>query len=159
MLRRLLSSLAVAAALVLPASRAHAQLLDAKVVSLEAAKRMIAAAEAEARKNNWNMSIAIVDATGELIAFHRMDEASPASVGISQGKARTAARFKRPTKSLDSSVTAGRTALLSFDGITLVEGGVPIIVAGKVIGAVGVSGASSAQDAQVAQAGIAALTP
>jgi uncharacterized protein GlcG (DUF336 family) len=71
----------------------------------------------------------------------------------------TAARFKRPTKSLDSSVTAGRTGLLSFDGITAVEGGVPIIVAGKVIGAVGVSGASSAQDAQVAQAGIAALTP
>ena len=138
---------------------AAAQLLDAKAISLEAARRMMAAAEAEARKNGWNVSIAIVDAAGELILFQRLDEASPASVGISQAKARTAARFKRPTKAMEESVTQGRIVMLAFEGVTPVEGGVPVTAGGKVIGAVGVSGVTSPQDAQVAQAAVAALTP
>jgi len=136
-----------------------AQLLDAKVVSLEAATRMMAAAEAEARKNGWNVSIAITDGAGDLVLFRRMDDASPASVVISQAKARTAARFRRPTKALEDAVASGRAALLSFEGVTFVEGGVPITVDGKVMGGVGVSGATSQQDAQVARAGAGALVP
>jgi glc operon protein GlcG len=157
-LRSLAFVLALVTAAALPA-RAAAQLLDTKTVSLAAARRMMTAAEAEARKNGWNVSIAIVDASGELLAFHRMDDSSPASVGVSQAKARTAARFRRPTKALEEAVAGGRTALLSFEGMAMVEGGVPITADGKVIGAVGVSGASSAQDAQVAQAAVATLAP
>ena len=78
---------------------------------------------------------------------------------MSQAKARTAARFRRPTKALEDAVAGGRAALLSFDGVTMVEGGVPVIVGGKVIGAIGVSGVTSVQDAVVAQAGVAALRP
>lgn len=156
--RSLALVLALVTAAALPA-RAAAQLLDTKTVSLAAARRMMAAAEAEARKNGWNVSIAIVDASGELLAFQRMDDSSPASVGVSQAKARTSARFRRPTKALEEAVAGGRTALLSFEGMAMVEGGVPITADGKVIGAVGVSGASSAQDAQVAQAAVATLAP
>ena len=142
----------------LPRSAA-AQLGDAKTITLQAARTMLAAAEAEAKRNGWNVSIAVVDAAGELIGFVRMDDASPGSVGISQAKARTAARMRRPTKALDSVVSAGRTGILSFEGVVAVEGGVPVIVGGKFIGAVGASGATSAQDAQVAKAGVEALRP
>lgn len=138
---------------------ASAQLLDAKVVSLEAAKKILAGAEAEARRNNWNVSIAVVDAAGSLIAFQRMDDASLPSADVAQAKARTAARYKRPTKALDSALTAGRTAYLAFPDMIPVEGGVPIVVNGKVIGGVGVSGAASSQDAQMATAGIKTIIP
>jgi glc operon protein GlcG len=137
----------------------RAQLADSKVLTLQAAKTMLAAAEAEARKNNWTMSIAVVDAAGELIAFDRMDEAPFSSIAVAQGKARTAARFRRPTKALDSTVTAGRVGVITLEGVVAVEGGVPIIVNGKVLGAIGASGAASAQDAQVARAGVDALKP
>lgn len=150
-------ALALATLLAASARPAHAQLLDAKVISLEAAKRMMDASEAEARRNGWNVSVTIVDASGELLMFHRMDDAAPSSVIISQGKARTAARFKRPTKALDSALANGRMAILGFEGVVPVEGGVPVIASGKVIGAIGVSGASSAQDAQVARAGVGVL--
>ena len=148
----------IAAALVAPRAL-PAQLLDAKVISLEAAKKIVAGAEAEARKNGWSVSIAVVDAAGNLIAFERMDDATLPSLLLSQAKARTAARYRRPTKALDSALTAGRTAYLAFPDLTPVEGGVPIVVAGRVIGGVGVSGATSAQDAQMAQAGATTLTP
>lgn len=150
-------ALALAALLAVGARPARAQLLDAKVISHDAARRMMDAAEAEARRNGWNVSVSIVDASGELIMFHRMDEAAPSSVIISQGKARTAARFRRPTKALDSSLASGRLAILGFEGVVPVEGGVPVTANGKVIGAVGVSGATSAQDAQVARAATAVL--
>ena len=88
-----------------------------------------------------------------------MDDAAITSVAISQGKARTAARFRRPTRALDSSLTAGRTPLLALDGLVPIEGGVPITVGGRVVGAVGVSGVTSQQDAQCAAAGAAAVTP
>ena len=142
----------------LPA-RASAQLLDAKIISLQAARTMVAACEAEARRNNWNVSIAVVNAAGELLMFTRMDDAPSSSVDIAQGKARTSAMFRRPTRAMDSAMTAGRLAYLAFPGAIPVEGGVPVIVAGKVIGAIGVSGATSQQDAQVAQAGVRALVP
>lgn len=137
----------------------RAQLADSKVVTLEAAKTMLAAAEAEARKNHWTMSIAVVDAAGELLAFHRMDDAPFGSIAVSQGKARTAARFRRPTKAFDSTVAAGRVGLMTLDGAVTVEGGVPIVVNGRTLGAVGASGGASAQDAQVARAGVEALKP
>lgn len=157
-MKRTLFVLALVGAAFVAPRTAVAQLGDAKVITLQAAKTMIAAAEAEARKNGWNVSIAVVDAAGETIAFERMDDAAISTVAVAQGKARTAARFKRPTKALDSSLTAGRFALLAFDAIP-VEGGVPVIVNGKFIGAVGTSGATSAQDAQVSRAGVEALKP
>jgi uncharacterized protein GlcG (DUF336 family) len=138
-------------------SPARAQLLQTQTLSLQAARTMAAAAEAEARENNWNVAIAIVDAAGELILFHRLDQTQPASLDIAIGKARTAARFRRPTKVLEDAVAGGRTVLLALDGVLPLEGGLPIVVDGRVIGAVGVSGVTSQQDAQVAQAAIDAL--
>lgn len=140
----------------LPAA-ASAQLLDARVISLEAARRMADAAEAEAARNQWNVAIAIVDAAGELILFHRLDGVQPISLDIALQKARTAARFRRPTKALQDAVESGRTVLLAIDGMLPLEGGVPVVVDGQVIGAIGVSGVTSQQDAQIAQAGLAAL--
>lgn len=137
----------------------HAQLLDAKIISLAAAKKMLAAAEAEARSNNWSVSIAIVDASGNLLAFQKLDDASLPSIDVAQAKARTAARYRRPTRGLDSAVTAGRMHYLAFPGMIPLEGGVPVIAHGKVIGGIGVSGVSSAQDAQIAAAGARALAP
>lgn len=136
---------------------AAAQTRDVRVVDADGARRALLAAEAEAKKNGWAMSIAVVDPGGELIGFLRMDGASPGSIDISRAKARTAARFRRPTKAFEESVTSGRTAILSFEGVVTVEGGVPIVIGGAVVGAVGVSGASSAQDGLVAAAGVAAV--
>lgn len=141
-----------------PAS-AQAQLVDRKVLTIAAVKAIMNAAEAEAVRNNWNVSIAIVDAHGELLAFRRMDNASIASVDISQGKARTAARLRRPTKMLADAMASGNVAFLSVDGITALQGGLPIEVGGVVIGGIGVSGVTSVQDEQVAAAGVAALRP
>ena len=152
------SILVTALLLALPAS-ARAQLRTERVLSLEGARRALAAAETEARRNSWPVSIAVVDATGDLLAFVRLDGAHPPSVNLSRGKARTAARFRRPTRTMDSLVTAGRTALLNADDALPIEGGVPILVGGVVVGAVGVSGVTSAQDAQVAAAGAAAVVP
>ena len=138
-------------------TRVAAQVRVMHAVTADAAERAIAAAVAEARKQGWLVSIAVVDNGGELVAFLRMDDASPSSVDISRGKARTAARLRRATRLLDSTLTAGRLPILGIDGITPVEGGVPIIVNGEVVGAIGVSGATSAQDAQVARAGVATV--
>ena len=140
-------------------NRASAQLRPSRSVAAEGAQRALAAASAEARKQGWTVSIAVVDPAGELIAFLRMDGALHASVNIAQAKARTAARFRRPTRGLDSALTAGRLAILGLEGVTPVEGGVPIVVNGEVVGAVGVSGVTSAQDAQVALTGAAAVQP
>ena len=134
-----------------------AQLADRKALTLDGARRIMAAAEAEAMKNKWTVAIAIVDEGGELIAFHKIDDTQAASIDVAIGKARTAARMKRPTKALEDAVAGGRTVLLSVEGLVPLEGGVPITVEGRIIGAVGVSGVTSQQDAQVAQAGIAAL--
>ncbi len=137
-------------------SPAHAQVRTTAMLTMDGAKNIMAAAEAEAKKNNWNMSIAIVDAAGGLVAFHKGDGTRPSNVDFSIAKARTAARFQRETRLLDSAVTAGRIQYLAADAFPM-EGGVPIRVDGQIIGAVGVSGGSSAQDAQVASVGIAAL--
>lgn len=141
----------------LSTSLSWGQTADRKVITLNGAKAILAAAEAEATKNNWTVAIAVVDESGTLIAFHKIDDTQIGSVDIAIGKARTAARMKRPTKALEDAVAGGRTVMLAVDGITPLEGGVPVMLDGRVIGAVGVSGVTSQQDAQVAQAGAAAL--
>ena len=122
---------------------------------IDGAKATIAAAEA--MKNKWTVAIAVVDESGNLIAFPKIDDTQVGSIDIAIGKARTAARMKRPTKALEDAVAGGRTVMLAVDGITPLEGGVPVMLDGRVIGAVGVSGVTSQQDAQVAQSGAAAL--
>jgi uncharacterized protein GlcG (DUF336 family) len=129
----------------------------AKYITLEAAKKMAAAGEEEARKNGWNVAIAIVDASGGLILFHKLDETQPGSIAVAQGKARAAALFKRPSRAMEEAIAAGKVAFLTVEGIVPMQGGLPVIVEDKVIGAVGVSGVTSAQDEQVAQAAIEVL--
>lgn len=126
-------------------------------ITLDDARRITAAAEAEAVKNGWNVCIAIVDDGAHLLHFVRMEGAQLASVDIALGKARSALLGKRPTKAYEDLIAGGRTAALSMPGITHLEGGVPIVVEGQFVGAVGVSGVKSSQDAQIADAGIAAL--
>lgn len=151
--------LAIALLALTIAAPATAQTADAKVLTLSGVRAMAEAAEAEARRNNWNVAIAVVDTHGELLFFLKMDNVQQQSVDIAQAKARTAARMRRPTKALDDGVVGGRLALLAVDGVLPLEGGVPVIHNGVVIGAVGVSGVTSAQDAQVAAAGIRAVFP
>jgi glc operon protein GlcG len=136
---------------------AEAQLADRKALTLEGAKRIMTAAEKEATANKWNVAIAVVDDAGELLMFQKMDDVQVASVDIAIGKARSAARFRRPTKALEDTVAKGRTTLMAVEGVLPLEGGVPIVVDGRVIGAVGVSGVASQDDARIAEAGIAAL--
>ncbi len=124
----------------------------------DAVKAIAAAAEAEAMRNNWMVSIAIVDDGANLLHFARLDGAHIASVEIAQGKARTAMRYRRPSGALEEAVASGRTALLALDGITPLQGAVPIVHEGTIVGAIGVSGVLSTQDEQVATAGANALT-
>ena len=143
------------------ASNAIAQLPNpyGMSVSLENAKKAAASAIAEARKNQWNMAVAIVDISGELVYFEKLDATQAASVNIAQDKARSAARFKRPTKALQDVLAAGGAGLrlLALEGAVPVEGGVPILMDGKIVGAVGVSGGTSEQDGQCAKAGADAV--
>jgi len=128
-----------------------------KYITLELAKKAMAAAEAEAQKNNWNVAIAIVDAGANLILFEKMDDTQLGSVNIAVGKARTAVNFKRPTKAIEDLVAGGRQVFLAVEGITPLQGGLPVMAEGKLIGAVGVSGVMSSQDEQVAQAAVTVL--
>ena len=137
----------------------QAQVVEKKALTLDGAKKVIAAAEAEAVKNRVGCNVAVVDDGGNLIAFHRIDPTFPAGARVSIGKARTAALFRQPTKNFEDVITQkGRTSMIALDDFTPLQGGVPIIVGGQIVGAVGVSGASSAdQDEQFAKAGAAAL--
>jgi uncharacterized protein GlcG (DUF336 family) len=126
-------------------------------ISLEQAKKIGAAAAAEATRNGWKVAIAIVDPHGLLKYYEMMDDTQTASAAVSIEKARTAAMFRRPTKMLEDAVSGGRHVLLSMPGATPIEGGLPIVVDGKVIGGIGISGLTSAQDGQVAQAGLDTL--
>ena len=133
------------------------QLATKKALTLEAAKLIAAAAQAEAKKNNWNMVVCVVDDGAHMIYLERMDGAQLASVQVAQDKARTAVLFKRPSKALEEAVAGGRTVVMKLAGATPVEGGIPILVDGQIVGGIGVSGATSPQDGQVAAAGLAAL--
>ena len=127
-------------------------------MTLEAAKQIAAAAQQEARKNNWTMVIAIVDDGGHLIYLERMDGTQVASVTVAQEKAACAILFKRPTKALEEAVAGGRIVVMKLAGSVPVEGGLPIVVDGQFVGAIGVSGGTSPQDGQVAAAGLTAMS-
>ncbi len=128
-------------------------------LTLEDVKKIAAGAEAEALRNNWAVSFAIVDEGGHLLWYQRLDGAAPASSYIAPAKARTAALGRRESKSYEDVINNGRMSFLSAPELEgMLEGGVPVLVDGHVIGAVGVSGVKSNEDAQIAKAGIAALT-
>jgi len=128
-------------------------------ISREAARHAATAALAEAARNNWTMVAAIVDTGGHLVYLERMDDVQIGSVVVAQTKARSAALFKRPTKALQDALAAGGEGLrvLALEGAVPVEGGVPLIVDGKIVGAIGLSGGTSAQDGQCANAAAAAI--
>jgi glc operon protein GlcG len=132
---------------------APAQLADKKALTLEAAKKIAVAAEAEAKKNSWNVVIAIVDDGGHLIYLQRMDGTQTGSVEVAIKKAQTAINFKRPTKVFEDAVAGGRQVILALHGALPIEGGVPVTVGGQIIGAIGVSGVKSTEDGQIAKAG------
>jgi uncharacterized protein GlcG (DUF336 family) len=129
-------------------------------ITLEQAKKIAAAAQAEARKNDWCMVVAVMDPGGHLVLLERMDNAQFGSVQVAQDKARSAVAFRRPTKAFQDMVAAGGDGvrMLAMSGAVPIDGGLPIIVEGAIIGGIGMSGGTSAQDGQVAQAGVAALT-
>lgn len=127
------------------------------VLTLEDCLKISAAAEAEARKNKWNVAIAILDDGGHLMHFARMDGATPANAGIALEKGRTAAISRRSSGKWEEIVKGGRTSMIKMPGILPVQGGMPIVADGTCIGAVGVSGVQSHEDEQIAQAGIGAL--
>jgi len=132
---------------------AAAQLADKKALTLEAAKKIATAAEAEAKKNNWNVVIAIVDDGGHLVYLQRIDGTQTGSIDVAIKKAQTAISFKRPTKVFEDAVAGGRQVILALPGALPIEGGVPITVGGQIIGAIGVSGVKSNEDGQIAKAG------
>lgn len=141
------------ALLILCAAALPAQLATKKTLTLAAAKEIAAAAEKEATANQWNVVIAILDDGGNLMYLQKMDETQIGSIDIAHAKAASAIKLKRPTKALEDAVAGGRTAILKLPGAMPIEGGIPITVEGKIIGAIGVSGVTSAQDGQIAKAG------
>jgi glc operon protein GlcG len=146
--------------LVLVATAAAAQapvtgpLLDRKAISLEFAKKIAEAAEQKAAESNWAVAIAVVDEGGQLVYLARRDGTQFGSIEVAIRKATTAAAFKRPTKVFEDAVAGGRMALLGLPGAVPLEGGLPLWIEGKVVGAIGVSGATAPQDGMVAKAGV-----
>src|SRR5216117_2770197 len=153
-MRRLLATLVISLTL---AASASAQLMDKKALTLDGAKKLAAAAEAEATKNSWRVVIVIVDDGGHLLYLQRIDETQTGSIDIAIGKATTSVALKRPSKAVEDIIAGGRNALLGVKGITPLHGGLPIMVDNKLVGAIGVSGVTSQQDEQIAKAGLEAL--
>ena len=133
-----------------------AQFATKKAMTLAAAKEIASAAEAEARKNNWTMVIAIVDDGGNLVYLEKMDGTQIGSIEVAQAKAKSAINFKRSTKVFEDALVGGRQALLKLPGAIPIEGGILIMAGDQIVGAIGVSGAQSKEDGQVAAAGLAA---
>ncbi len=129
-------------------------------ITVDDAKKAVAAAIAEAQQNHWYMAAAVVDPDGELVYFERMDNVQRGSINVAIGKAKSAARYKRPTKVFETAVSGGGAGvrLLGLEGAVPLEGGLPIVVDGKLIGALGLSGDLSSNDGKCAQAGLDALT-
>jgi glc operon protein GlcG len=125
-----------------------------KALSLADAKQIAAAAEVEALNNKWSVTIAVLDDGGNLLYLQRLDEAPLGSITVAQEKARTALLFKRPTKAFEEIVAGGRMAMLTLPGATPIEGGLPLLNDGQIVGSIGVSGVQSPQDAQIALAGV-----
>ena len=132
-------------------------LLAKHTLSLEAAKQIATVAEKFARKKKWSVVIAIVDDGGHLIYLTRMDGTQIGSIDVAQAKARTALTFKRPTKIWSEALSAGRMQILGLPGATPIEGGLPLVVKGEFLGAIGVSGVTSEQDGEIAKMGAAVL--
>jgi glc operon protein GlcG len=128
-------------------------------ITIDNAKKAAAPALAEARRNNWTMAVAVVDAGGDLVYFEKMDDTQTGSVTVAIAKARSAALFKRPTKAFQDTLAAGGEGLrvLRLENAVPVEGGIPLVMDGKIVGAIGLSGGTSQQDGQCAQAGAAAM--
>lgn len=139
------------------ATSAPAQTLDKKVLSLEAAMKIAAAAEAAARSRGVGVVVAVVDDGGHLILLHRLDDAQVASVNVGIGKARTAAIYRRPSRDFEEQIKAGRVAALALVDSTPLQGGVPVKLDGRVIGAIGVSGDTPQVDEAIAIAGASAF--
>ena len=152
-MRKLLLTVLVA----LTATPAFAQLPNpyGASIALESARKIAALSVAEANKNGWKMAVAIVDTAGDLVYFEKMDGTQVASVNIAQDKARSSVRFKRPTKAMQDVLAAGGAGVrfLALQGAIPVEGGLPLIMDGKIVGAIGASGGTSDQDGLAAKAG------
>ena len=153
----LMTPVGLALALGFAAVAWSATLADKKSLTLEVAKQIAAAAEKEAAANKWTIATTIVDDGGNIVLLQKMDDTQIGSIEVSIQKARSALLFKRATKVFEDAVIGGRTPILSLPGAMPIEGGVPITVDGKIIGAIGCSGATSAQDGQVAKAALDAL--
>ena len=161
MFQKSLARVSMTAGLMLSATLAFAQMPNSygAPINLETAKKVAAAAVAEVEKNDWTMAVAIVDTNGDLVYFEKIDGTQTGSVRVSMDKARSAALFKRPTKAWQDVLAAGGDGLrvLGISGAVPVEGGLPLLVDGKIVGAIGVSGGSSAQDGVAAKAGADSL--
>ena len=158
-MRRSIGFAFVLAALALPSRGAEAQLAEKKVLTLAAAQKMIAAAQAEAERHHIAGVIAVVDDGGWPILVLRMDNSAYiASVELAPGKARTAALFKRPSQALEDSINHGRIAAVTAPGFVEMQGGLPIVVDGQVVGGIGASFDTPEHDVEVARAGLAGLT-
>lgn len=127
-------------------------------ITLAQARSVAEAAEAEARRNNWNVVIAIVDPGGHLVLLHRLDDTQWASVQVAERKAHSAVGFRRPTQALEDALNGpGGMRILALDGATPLQGGLPLLVDGRIVGAIGISGVTGEQDSQIAKAGVSAL--
>jgi sugar lactone lactonase YvrE/uncharacterized protein GlcG (DUF336 family) len=154
---RFVTTVTFSLALVVPLTATEPMTLDKKSLSLAAARTIIAAAEAEARARNVGVVTVVVDAAGHVIALSRMDQAQVASVNVGIGKARTAAIYRRPSRVFEEQIKNGRVAALALADATPLQGGVPVVIAGEVVGAVGVSGDTPQVDEDIAIAGANAI--
>jgi glc operon protein GlcG len=154
---KLMPTMIVLVSLALAAGAWAQKLADKKGLTLAVAKQVAAAAESEAAKNKFTMVIAIVDDGGNLVCLEKMDETQIGSIEVAQAKAHSAIAFKRPTKVFQDALAGGNTGILKLPGVIATEGGIPLVVDGKIVGAIGVSGGTSAQDGTVAQVGVDAL--
>lgn len=150
-----LKILGLALGVFLVPSISQAQLIEKKALTLDGAKKIAAAAEAKAKAEGARVVIAVVDEGGSLLLLERLDDTQVASVNVGIDKARTAAIFRRPSKVFEDQVRDGRVSALALHGAVPLQGGIPIIVEGKVIGAIGVSGETPGKDEDVAKAGAA----
>jgi glc operon protein GlcG len=152
-MRIALKTVILTAGLIALTGSASAQLVNKTALTLDAAKKIAAAAEADAKVKGARVVIAVVDDGGALLLLERLDDTQVASVDVGIGKARTAAIFRRPSKVFEDQIKDGRVAALALTGATPLQGGIPIIVEGKVIGAIGVSGETPLEDEEIAKAG------